>query len=73
MSEYAQEVPDVDNDDVPEVADDSSPERAQNPADPEQPTLPTDFPQAVDRPGTTVEEQLEGESLDDLLARETQD
>jgi len=73
VSEYAQQVPDVDNGDVPDVADDDSPERAQNPAEPEEPSLSGDAPQAVDRPGTTVAEQLAGESLDDKLARETQD
>ena len=73
MSEYADEVPDVDNEDVPQVADDNSPERAENPADPEEPALPSDTPLAVEARGTTVEEQLEGESLDDKLAREERD
>jgi hypothetical protein len=72
VSEFAQEVPDVDNGDVPEVADDNSPEDARLP-DPEEPALPSDTPLGVDAPGTTVEEQLEGESLDEKLARERQD
>jgi hypothetical protein len=70
MSEYGREVPDIDSDDVPEVADDNSPENAQNPSDPEQPAMPADEPLGVDAPGTTVNEQLEGESLDEKLARE---
>jgi hypothetical protein len=72
VSEYAQEVPDVDNADIPDVADDSSPERERVP-DPDEPALPSDTTLGVDAPGTTVEEQLEGESLDDKLARERQD
>jgi hypothetical protein len=72
-SEYAQAVPDVDSDDIPEVADDSSPERALVPDEPEEPALPGDRPLAVDSPGTTVQEQLAGESLDAKLARETED
>jgi hypothetical protein len=72
-SEYAQSVPDVDNDVVPEVADDSSPERALVPDEPEEPALPGDRPVAVESPGTTVEETLAGESLDAKLARETQE
>jgi hypothetical protein len=70
MGEYGRDVPDVDSDDVPEVADDNSPENAQNPSDPERPALPADEPLGVDATGTTVNEQLEGESLDDKLARE---
>jgi hypothetical protein len=73
VSEYAQEVPDVDNDDVPEIADDNSPEDARNPADPEEPALPGDRPLGVDATGTTVEEQREGETLDQKLAREQRD
>jgi hypothetical protein len=70
VSDYAQEVPDDDSDDIPAVADDNSPENALNPADPEEPALPGDRAVAVDDRGTTVSEQLEGESLDDKLARE---
>jgi hypothetical protein len=73
MSEFAQAVPDVDNADVPEVADDNSPEDALLPDDPEQPALPSDTPLGLDAPGTTVAEQLEGESLDEKLDREIQD
>ncbi|MDQ1669390.1 MAG: hypothetical protein QOE40_1451 [Actinomycetota bacterium] len=70
MSEYGQQVPDVDNDDVPEVANDNSPENALNPDDPELPALPGDKPLGIDAQGTTADEQSEGESLDDKLARE---
>jgi hypothetical protein len=69
VSEYAQEAPDVDNGDIPEVADDNSPERSRVP-DPEEPALPGDGFTGADAHGTTVAEQLEGESLDDKLARE---
>jgi hypothetical protein len=72
-NEYGREVPAEDTDDIPDVADDSSPERTRVPDDPEEPALPGDEPVAVDAPGTTVEEQLEGESLDDKLARERED
>lgn len=72
MSEYGQEVPDVDNNDIPDVADDDSPERERVP-DPDEPALPSDPPLGVDAPGTTVDEQLEGESLDEKLSRERQD
>jgi hypothetical protein len=70
VSDYAQEVPDVDNDEIPDVADDNSPERSRIPDDPEEPALPADRPLGAEAPGTTVAEQLEGESLDDKLARE---
>ena len=72
MTEYGRDVPDVDNDDIPEVADDDSPERERVP-EPEEPALPADQPLGVDSPGTTVGEQLEGESLDDKLSRERAD
>lgn len=72
MGEYARDVPSEDADDIPAVADDSSPERDRVP-EPDEPALPGDQPLGVDAPGTTVEEQLEGESLDDKLARERED
>ncbi len=72
-SEYAQAVPDVDSDDIPEIADDDSPERARVPDEPREPALPGDRPLAVESTGTTVEEALAGESLDEKLARETQE
>lgn len=72
MSQFGQEVPDVDDGDLPEVADDNSPENASVP-DPEQAALPGDAPVGVDATGTTAEEALEGESLDEKLARERSD
>jgi hypothetical protein len=41
--------------------------------DPDEPALPSDTPLGVDAPGTTVEEQREGESLDEKLSRERED
>ncbi len=80
MTEFAREVPDPDTNgvsqldaaDVPETADDDSPERERVP-DPDEPALPGDAPLGVDAQGTTVNEQLDGESLDDKLARERGD
>jgi len=40
---------------------------------PDPAALPADAPQAVDRFGTTAQEQLDGGSLDDRLAREVPD
>jgi hypothetical protein len=57
---------------VPEVADDNDPEDRAYP-DPEQPALPADRPVGVDSYGTTAQEQLEGEPLDQKLARERPD
>ena len=53
----------------PEIVDDVDPERAGWP-DPQLPTLPGDDYMGVDQFGTTVEEQIEGESLDRKLDRE---
>ena len=39
--------------------------------EPEEPALPGDGFTGVEATGTTVEEQLAGESLDEKLARET--
>lgn len=72
-SQYARDVPDVDSDEIPQVADDNSPERERIPDDPAEPALPGDRPVAVESTGTTVEEALAGESLDEKLARETQE
>lgn len=57
---------------IPDYADDASPERGRVP-DPQEPALPGDQPQAVFEHGTTIDEQLEGESLDRRLAREEPD
>lgn len=54
---------------IPDIADDAFPERALV-DDPELPSLPGDQPVAVDRTGTTVQEQIDGESLDERLAEE---
>lgn len=55
---------------LPEVVDDDSPERDRYP-EPEAPALPSDegYPGAA-AVGTTVQEQIEGESLDRKLAQE---
>lgn len=54
---------------IPDTADDADPERAEYPEPSLQP-MPADRPQAVTDHGTTVQEQIEGESLDGRLARE---
>lgn len=54
---------------IPDIADDASPERDLV-VDPEQPALPAEEPIAVTDFGTTVDEQLRGESIDGRLARE---
>lgn len=55
---------------LPDVADDDSPERAGYP-EPEEGARPSEDGYAgVDAVGTTTEEQIEGESLDDKLDRE---
>jgi len=54
---------------IPDVADDAFPERSVV-DDPELPALPGDQPVAVERTGTTVLEQIEGESLDERLSEE---
>lgn len=53
----------------PDVVDDANTVRGVL-DDPQLPALPGDDYTAVDYVGTTVEEQIEGESLDDKLARE---
>ncbi|MGN9909080.1 DUF5709 domain-containing protein [Phytohabitans sp. LJ34] len=66
---------------IPDVADDDSTARDEvetvREADgPEPAAIPLDRddrPEAIDRFGTTAEEQREGESLDDKLTRETAD
>ena len=67
-----EQVPEAGADDLPEVADDDSPERSRVPG-PGEPALPGDRFIGVEATGTTVEEQLAGESLDQKLARETDD
>lgn len=58
---------------IPEVADDDSPERSRYP-EIEEPALPSeDTYQGVEHVGTTVREQIEGESMDDKLGREVPD
>jgi hypothetical protein len=55
---------------LPEVVDDDYPERERYP-EPEEPSLPSDDGyQGAGSVGTTVEEQLTGESLDRRLAQE---
>ncbi|RZS89695.1 hypothetical protein EV189_1468 [Motilibacter rhizosphaerae] len=56
----------------PDVVDDAAPERDRL-VDPEEPALPGDRYLGVDAVGTTVEEQIEGESLEQKLAREVPD
>ena len=56
----------------PDVVDDAYPERERL-VDPEEPALPGDRYIGVDAVGTTDEEQIEGESLDQKVAREVPD
>jgi len=56
----------------PDVVDDAYPERERL-VDPEEPALPGDRYLGVDAVGTTVEEEIEGESLDQKVAREVPD
>jgi hypothetical protein len=60
---------DDDSDEIPSIADDASPERTRVP-DPQEAALPSNRPQGVTAFGTTVDEQREGESLDQKVARE---
>lgn len=53
----------------PDTVDDAYPERERVP-DPQEAALPGDDYLAVDNFGTTVQEQIEGESLDTRLAQE---
>lgn len=62
-------MPSEDDADIPATADDDSPERLRLP-EPEEPALPGRRPAGVTAHGTTVSEQLEGESLDEKIARE---
>ncbi|MCW6006831.1 hypothetical protein K1W54_19905 [Micromonospora sp. CPCC 205371] len=69
-------VSDPESDGLPETADDDSSARgdvesvrAADGADPA--ALPGDEPQAIERFGTTAEEQRQGESLDAKIARES--
>jgi hypothetical protein len=56
----------------PDTADDATPERRDVP-DPQEMPLPGEYPVGVDEFGTTAEEELEGETLDQRLAREVHD
>ncbi len=56
----------------PDTADDATPERRDVP-DPEETPLPGEEPVGVNQFGTTAEEELEGETLDQRLAREVPD
>jgi len=56
----------------PDIVDDASPERERL-VEPQEPALPGDRYLGVDDQDTTVEGQIEGESLDQKLARETPD
>lgn len=56
----------------PDVVDDAAPERDRL-VDPEEPALPGDRYLGVEAVGTTVEEEIEGESLDQKMARELPD
>lgn len=56
----------------PEIVDDADPADARYP-EPQEPALPGDTLLGTDAVGTTVEEQLHGESLDQKLAREIPD
>src|SRR5688572_9548844 len=63
---------------LPDTADDDSTayddvESGRAADGPDPAALPSDFPLAVDRFGTTAEEQRRGESLDDRLAQEEPD
>jgi hypothetical protein len=72
---YPTPVSDPEADGLPQTADDDS--TAYDDVDsgrmadgPDPAALPSDHPLAVDRPGTTAEEQRLGESLEDRLAQE---
>ncbi|NHC12587.1 DUF5709 domain-containing protein [Motilibacter deserti] len=56
----------------PDIVDDAAPERARY-VDPQEPALPGDSYLGARAKGTTVEEQIEGESLDEKIAREVPD
>lgn len=56
----------------PDIVDDAAPEDSRYP-EPQEPALPGDDFLAATDFGTTVQEQIEGESLDDRLARELPD
>lgn len=56
----------------PDIVDDAYPENDRVP-EPQRPALPGDTLLGADAVGTTVEEQLEGESLDHKLGREIPD
>lgn len=56
----------------PDIVDDAAPERDRL-VEPQEPALPGDRYLGVDDQDTTAEGQIEGESLDQKLARETAD
>ncbi len=56
----------------PDTVDDSSPERERIP-DPQEPALPGDHYVGVFQVGTTVQEEIDGESLNRKMAREVPD
>lgn len=56
----------------PDVVDDAAPERDRL-VDPQEPALPGSRYQGVDAVGTTDQEQIDGESLDQKVAREVPD
>ena len=56
----------------PDIVDDAAPERGYL-VDPQEPALPGDSYLGARAKGTTVQEQIEGESLDEKVAREEPD
>lgn len=56
----------------PDIVDDAAPERGDR-VDPQEPALPGDSYLGARAKGTTVQEQIEGESLDEKIAREEPD
>jgi len=78
QDDYPDEVSDPESEGLPDTADDDS--TAYDDVDtgrwadgPDPAALPADHPQAVNRFGTTAEEQRVGESLDDRLSQEVPD
>jgi hypothetical protein len=69
VSEIPDKVPAVERGEVPEIPDDGSRDRGHAP-DPDEPSPPGDRPVGAGPHSATIGELLEGESLDDMVARE---